>query len=84
MITTDFIYALTLSKQKTGMHRYLYIIEPAITSVSQDAIESSIANLKKSLASDNTKLGDRIEETNKATSAMMTQVLSISKQMTNL
>ena len=84
MITTDFIYALTLSKKITE-NRYLYIIEPAIVSESQDAIESSIANLKKSLASENTKLGDLIrEETNKATSGMMTQVQLISKQMTSL
>ena len=59
MITTDFIYALTLSKKITS-NRYLYIIEPANTSERQDAMESSLANLKKSLASENTKLGDLV------------------------
>jgi len=54
MITADFIYALSLSEMITEK-RYLYIIEPANTSKSQDAIESSIENLKKSLASENTK-----------------------------
>jgi hypothetical protein len=84
MITTDFIYALTLSS-KISRNRYLYIIEPANTSESQDAMENSLANLKKGLASENTKLSDLArEETRKATSGMLTQVQLISKQMTNL